>query len=173
VGGNSKFKIKNSKLARVGGWNSEFRIPNSDFIRYSLRMFLRLLLLFTVVPLVELFLLVKLGTVIGIGATVLIVICTGVLGAWLARWQGLGVLRRLTEDLNEGRLPADTLIDGLLILIAGAVLLTPGLITDGLGFLLLVPQGRAVVRKAIAARFATRTEVSDPGVIDAEWYREE
>ena len=98
-------------------------------------MFLRLLLLFTVVPLVELFLLVKLGTVIGIGATILIVICTGVLGAWLARWQGLGVLRRLTEDVNQGRLPADALIDGLLILIAGAVLLTPGLITDALGFL--------------------------------------
>ena len=136
-------------------------------------MFLRLLLLFTVVPLVELFLLVKLGTVIGIGATVLIVICTGVLGAWLARWQGLGVLRRLTEDMNEGRLPADALIDGLLILIAGAVLLTPGLITDALGFLLLVPQGRAVVRRTIAARLASRTKVSDPGVIDAEWYREE
>jgi len=136
-------------------------------------MFLRLLLLFTIVPLAELFLLVKLGTVIGIGATVLIVICTGVLGAWLARWQGLGVLRRLTDDLNEGRLPADALIDGLLILIAGAVLLTPGLITDALGFLLLVPQGRAVVRKTIAARLATRTEAGDPGVIDAEWYREE
>jgi UPF0716 protein FxsA len=136
-------------------------------------MFLRLLLLFTIVPLVELFLLVKLGTVIGIGPTVLIVICTGVLGAWLARWQGLGVLRRLTEDLNQGRLPADALIDGLLILIAGAVLLTPGLITDALGFLLLVPQGRAAVRRAVAARWADRAEVSDPGVIDAEWYREE
>jgi UPF0716 protein FxsA len=136
-------------------------------------MFLRLLLLFTLVPLVELFLLVKLGSVIGIGATVLIVICTGVLGAWLARWQGLGVLRRLTGDLNQGRLPADALIDGLLILIAGAVLLTPGLITDALGFLLLVPQGRAVVRKAIAARLDKRTDGGDPNVIDAEWYREE
>ena len=136
-------------------------------------MFLRLLLLFTVVPLTELFLLVKLGTVIGIGATVLIVICTGVLGAWLARWQGLGVLRRLSEDLAAGRLPTDTLIDGLLILIAGAVLLTPGLITDALGFLLLVPQGRAMVRKAVAARLEKSTVVADPGVIDAEWHREE
>ena len=82
-------------------------------------MFLRLLLLFTVVPLIELFLLVKLGTVIGIGPTVLIVISTGVLGAFLARRQGLGVLRRISQDLNEGRLPANALIDGLLILIAG------------------------------------------------------
>jgi len=83
------------------------------------------------------------------------------------------VLRRLTDDMNEGRLPADAMIDGLLILIAGAVLLTPGLITDALGFLLLVPQSRAVVRRTIAARLASRTEVSDPGVIDAEWHREE
>jgi UPF0716 protein FxsA len=136
-------------------------------------MFLRLLLLFTVVPLVELFLLVKLGTVIGIGPTVLIVICTGVLGAWLARWQGLGVLRRVSDDLAQGRLPADALIDGLLILIAGAVLLTPGLITDALGFLLLVPQGRALVRRTVAAGLGQRTVVEDPNVIDADWYREE
>jgi UPF0716 protein FxsA len=136
-------------------------------------MFLRLLLLFTLVPLIELFLLVKLGTLIGIGATVLIVISTGVLGAWLARRQGLGVLRRLSEDLNEGRLPGDTLIDGLLILIAGALLLTPGLITDTIGFLLLVPQGRTVVRRMVAARFEKRTTDGDPDVIDAEWYREE
>lgn len=135
-------------------------------------MFLRLLLLFTVVPLAELFLLVKLGTVIGVAATVLIVICTGILGAWLARWQGLGVLRRLTDDMNQGRLPAGALIDGLLILIAGAVLLTPGLITDALGFLLLVPQGRAVVRRLITARFEKRTVDGDPNIIDAEWRRE-
>jgi len=135
-------------------------------------MFLRLLLLFTLVPLLELFLLVKLGTVIGIGATVLIVVCTGVLGAWLARWQGLGVLRRVTEDLNQGRLPAEALIDGLLILIAGAVLLTPGLITDTLGFLLLVPRGRAVVRRLIAARLEKRSVDGNPDTIDVEWRRE-
>ena len=115
---------------------------------YPSPMFLRLLLLFTVVPLIELFLLVKLGTVIGIAPTILIVIFTGVLGA-------------------------DALIDGLLILIAGAVLLTPGLLTDALGFVLLVPQGRAVVRRAVAARLEQRTVVRDPNVIDAEWYREE
>jgi UPF0716 protein FxsA len=131
------------------------------------------LLLFTIVPLIELFLLVKLGTVIGIAPTILIVIFTGALGAWLARWQGLGVLRRVSEDLAAGRLPADALIDGLLILIAGAVLLTPGLLTDALGFVLLVPQGRAVVRRAVAARLEQRTVVRDPNVIDAEWYREE
>jgi UPF0716 protein FxsA len=136
-------------------------------------MFLRLLLLFTIVPLVELFLLVKLGTVVGVGPTVALVIFTGVLGAWLARQQGLGVLRRLSEDLAVGRLPAEALIDGLLILIAGAVLLTPGLLTDALGFLLLVPQSRAVVHRAAVARFKRRFDRGDPEVIDVDWKREE
>ena len=136
-------------------------------------MFLRLLLLFTVVPLVELFILVKLGSVAGVAPTIALVILTGILGAWLARHQGLGVLKRLSTDLEQGRLPADALIDGLLILIAGAVLLTPGLLTDGMGFFLLIPRGRAVVRKVVAARFADRTDAGQPPVIDAEWYREE
>jgi UPF0716 protein FxsA len=136
-------------------------------------MFLRLLLLFTLVPLLELYLLVKLGTVIGVGSTVMIVIATGILGASLARWQGLGVLRRLSEDLERGRLPADALIDGLMIFIAGAVLLTPGLITDALGFFLLLPAGRAVVKKTVVERFRKRAGTSESGVIDAEWYRDE
>ena len=136
-------------------------------------MFLRLLLLFTIVPLVELFLLVKLGTVVGVGPTVALVIFTGILGAWLARQQGLGVLRRLSEDLAKGRLPAEALIDGLLIVVAGAVLLTPGLLTDALGFLLLVPRTRAAVRRLVAARFARRHESGEPNVIDVDWKREE
>ena len=136
-------------------------------------MFLRLLLLFTIVPLTELYLLVKLGTLVGVAPTVALVVFTGVLGAWLARVQGLSVLQRLGEDLTEGRLPTDALIDGLLILIAGAVLLTPGLLTDAIGFFLLVPQGRAVVRKVVAARFASRFKPADPDVIDVEWRRED
>jgi UPF0716 protein FxsA len=136
-------------------------------------MFLRLLLLFTVVPLVELFLLVKLGTVVGVGPTIALVIFTGVLGAWLARQQGLGVLRRLRAELAAGRLPAGALIDGLLILVAGAVLLTPGLLTDALGFVLLVPPSRAVVRRMVAARFALGKENEKPEIIDVEWREEE
>ncbi len=136
-------------------------------------MFVRLLLLFTIVPLVELFLLVKLGTVVGVGPTVALVIFTGILGAWLARQQGLGVLQRLSEDLAKGRLPAEALIDGLLIVVAGAVLLTPGLLTDALGFLLLVPRTRAAVRRLVAARFARRQKTGEPDIIDVDWKREE
>jgi len=136
-------------------------------------MFLRLLLLFTIVPLVELFLLVKLGTVVGVGPTIALVLFTGILGAWLARQQGLDVLRRVNEDLSQGRMPTEALMDGVLILIAGAVLLTPGLLTDALGFVLLIPRTRAAVRKIAAARFARRQNKGEPEIIDVEWKEEE
>jgi UPF0716 protein FxsA len=135
-------------------------------------MFLRLLLLFTIVPLIELYLLIKIGGVIGVVPTIAIVIGTGVLGAWLARWQGLAVLRRISDEMAAGRLPTDALIDGLLILVAAAVLLTPGLLTDTLGFVLLVPPSRAFVRKVVAAAIARRVPDARPDVIDAEWFRE-
>ena len=135
-------------------------------------VFLRLVLLFTIVPLVELYLLVKMGTVVGVAPTVALVIFTGIIGAWLARVQGLGVVQRLGTDMAEGRLPTDALIDGLLILVAGAVLLTPGLLTDAVGFVLLVPRGRAVVRRIVAARFARRFKPQDPNVIDVDWHHE-
>jgi UPF0716 protein FxsA len=136
-------------------------------------MFLRLLLLFTLVPLVELYLLIEIGGAIGVAPTIAIVIVTGVIGAALARWQGLGVLRRLQDDLAAGRSPTDALIDGLLIFVAGAVLLTPGLITDALGFLLLVPAGRAAVRKLVSAAVARNLVVRRPDIVDAEWRRED
>jgi UPF0716 protein FxsA len=136
-------------------------------------MFLRLLLLFTLVPLVELYLLIEIGGAIGVAPTIAIVIVTGVIGAALARWQGLGVLRRLQDDLSAGRPPTDALIDGLLIFVAGAVLLTPGLITDALGLLLLVPAGRAAVRKLVSAAVARNLVVRRPDVVDAEWRRED
>jgi UPF0716 protein FxsA len=135
-------------------------------------MFLRLVLLFTVVPLVELFLLIQLGGLIGVWATVAIVVLTGVLGAHLTRLQGLRTVRRLREELASGSLPAATLVDGMLILAAGAVLLTPGLLTDAAGFFLLVPAGRALVRRQVMAAFQRRQQVGVPGVIDAEWRRE-
>ena len=136
-------------------------------------MFLRLLLLFTIVPLIELYLLITIGSVIGVAPTIAIVLGTGVLGAWLARWQGLAVIRRVNEEMAAGRLPTDALIDGLLVLVAAAVLLTPGLLTDTAGFVLLVPASRAVIRKAVASAIARRVQVKEPDVIDAEWFRED
>ncbi|MEE8076472.1 MAG: FxsA family protein [Candidatus Binatia bacterium] len=105
-------------------------------------MLLGLFFLFTLVPLLELYLLIRLGAYIGAVDTIAIVIGTGVAGGLLAKSQGLAVLDRMRAELNKGRLPAESLFDGLLILIAGAMLITPGLLTDGLGLLLLIPWSR-------------------------------
>ena len=109
-------------------------------------MLFGLFFLFTLVPLVELYLLIRLGTYIGAVDTIAIVIGTGVAGGLLAKSQGLAVLDRMRAELNQGRLPAESLFDGLLILIAGAMLVTPGLLTDGLGLLLLIPWSRQGIK---------------------------
>lgn len=105
-------------------------------------MLLGLFFLFTLVPLVELYLLIRLGAYIGAVDIIAIVIGTGIAGGLLARNQGLAVLDRIRTELNQGRPPAESFFDGLLILIAGAMLITPGLLTDGLGLLLLIPWSR-------------------------------
>lgn len=109
-------------------------------------MLLGLFFLFTLVPLVELYLLIRLGTYVGAVDTIAIVIGTGIAGGLLAKSQGLAVLDRMRAELNQGRLPAESLLDGLLILIAGAMLVTPGLLTDGLGLLLLIPWSRKAIK---------------------------
>ncbi|MEE9488753.1 MAG: FxsA family protein [Candidatus Brocadiales bacterium] len=105
-------------------------------------MFLRLFLLFTITPLVELYLLLKLGGYIGIYATIGVVIGTGIAGGLLAKSQGLTVMRQARWELDQGRVPAESLFDGALILVAGAMLITPGLLTDCLGLLFLIPPTR-------------------------------
>ena len=112
----------------------------------------RLLLLFVVVPAVELALLIELGSRIGTAATLGIISGTGVLGAALARRQGLSVLRRLQQETSEGRLPADPLVDGAFLLVAGALLVTPGVLTDVVGFLCLVPGFRKIVKRDLRRR---------------------
>ncbi len=101
-----------------------------------------LILLFTVVPVVELALLIKIGQYIGVGYTLGIVIITGITGAYLAKKQGFLTLRRIEKDINQGRMPTDRLFDGVLILGSGILLLTPGFITDLIGFMGLVPWTR-------------------------------
>lgn len=107
---------------------------------------------------VELFLLIRLGDLIGFWPTVAVVVVTGMVGAALAKHEGLTVLREIQGELGEGRMPAGQLLDGLLILAAGLVLLTPGLITDTLGFVLLIPYTRGKVRDYLRGRFQQRVE---------------
>lgn len=126
-------------------------------------MFVRLLILFTVVPLIELALLIKLGNVIGLWPTIFIVIATGVLGAALARSQGTQVISAIRAEVTEGRLPTESLINGLLILVGGVVLLTPGLLTDLLGFSLLIPFTRNWFKKELRnklRKYAERNSAS-------------
>ncbi|MFW0859715.1 MAG: FxsA family protein [Dehalococcoidia bacterium] len=110
-------------------------------------MLYKLVILFVVMPLAELALLVYLGTLIGVLYTVLIVVVTGLIGAFLAKNQGLATLSRIRSSIERGVLPADELFQGVLILIGGLLLLTPGLITDLVGFAILIPQTRNIVAK--------------------------
>ena len=105
-----------------------------------------LLFLFIAMPIAEIALLLRVGEWIGGSETIALVIGTGVVGAWLARQQGAQVLRRMQRDLQTGETPAPLLIDGFLIFVAGLLLITPGIITDVVGFLLLVPLTRREIR---------------------------
>ena len=105
-------------------------------------MFFRLFLLFTCVPLVELYILLQVGSVIGAVNTILLVIFTGVLGAFLAQREGIRTLQTIQSVMARGEMPGEPLLDALLILVAGFVLITPGILTDLLGFLLLLPATR-------------------------------
>jgi len=110
-------------------------------------MRLLLFLMFIAVPLIELALLIKIGEVIGVLATVGLVIVTAVIGVSLLRMQGVMALRKAQESLQAGRPPIDSVVEGVCLLVAGAFLLTPGLLTDAVGFLLLVPQIRSAIAR--------------------------
>jgi len=106
-----------------------------------------LVLLFTLIPIIELALLIKIGQYIGVGFTLGVVIFTGVAGAYLAKMQGLITLRRIQGDVNQGIMPADKLFDGVLILCSGILLLTPGFITDIIGLMGLIPLTRDLFKR--------------------------
>lgn len=127
-------------------------------------MFPKLLLLFIGLPLLEIIILVKLGEVIGFWPTIGLVVGTGVLGASLAKAQGFLVYARIQNELAAGRIPAGELLDGLLILIGGIVLLTPGLLTDLLGFALLIPLVRALFKAWLKQKFGGMVQRGQTGI---------
>lgn len=120
---------------------------------------LPLFLLFTLVPLAELWLLFQLSGMFGFWTTIFVVIATGALGASLARWQGWRALHRVQTEMRQGMLPAQALGDGVLILVAGVLLITPGILTDVLGLSLLIPPLRAGIRKGIQLWMAKHIQV--------------
>ena len=122
-----------------------------------------LFLLFTVVPLAELSLLVWLGWETHLWVPILIIFVDAILGATLIRWQGLRALERIQEDLRAGHMPADAVIDGVLVLAGGLLLITPGMLTDLAGFALLIPPIRAVVKRLAKAWAARHVQVRVAG----------
>jgi UPF0716 protein FxsA len=140
-------------------------------------LLLRLLILLTVVPLIELWLLIHVGQLIGVGSTLMLVVLTGIVGAAMARHEGVRVFRRVQSELNAGRLPTDGMIDALLILVAAALLVTPGILTDIVGFVFLIAPLRRLVREYLKKRFRPDVHIThihpthvskQEGLIDTE-----
>ena len=124
-------------------------------------MFFKLFLIFAIIPVIELALLIQIGSVIGTLNTIILVIFTAMLGAYLVKMEGIGVITRFQQNMLEGRFPAEEIFDGALILVAGALLVTPGITTDLVGFLLVVPASRMYIkhflRKYIEYKMSIRT----------------
>ena len=118
-------------------------------------MFGLLLLAFLVVPIIELYLFVQVADAIGFGSTLFWIVAVSIIGAWLVKREGMGALRRANQRVAQGEVPTDELVNGILILFAGALMLTPGFLTDATGLLLLFPPTRALVRGSLKGRFTS------------------
>jgi UPF0716 protein FxsA len=121
---------------------------------------LLLVFIFIVVPIAELYVLLQIGQAIGVLPTIALLIVDSVLGSWLMRSQGRAAWLRFNRALAEGRVPGREVIDGVLIIFGGALLLTPGFLTDILGLVLLLPPTRAIVRQVLVRRFGGRLVAS-------------
>ena len=127
-------------------------------------MLTKLVLLFVGLPLLEIMILVKLGEEIGFWPTLFVVVATGALGATLARAQGLSIWIQIQQELQMGRIPGVKLVDGLLILVGGIVLLTPGLLTDLFGFVLLIPFTRHMFKQWLRQKFEQMTKMGETNI---------
>ncbi|MDA0334041.1 MAG: FxsA family protein [bacterium] len=132
-------------------------------------MLLRLFLLFTLIPVVELALLVEAGSRIGVAPTIAIVLLTGALGAWLARAQGLQALRRLQDALRAAQFPGEEIFDGVIILAGGLLLLTPGFLTDILGFFALIPGTRHLLKTLVKRQVQGRMPDKRGGAVHVHY----
>jgi UPF0716 protein FxsA len=122
-------------------------------------MFGYLLLLFTIIPLIELMLLIWIGDQTVWWVPVLMVIVTGLAGAALARWQGWRAIERIQSEMRQGRMPAGAVVDGVMILAAGLLLITPGVLTDAVGFALLTPPLRRAMKRGVVAWLGRNVQI--------------
>jgi UPF0716 protein FxsA len=126
-------------------------------------MLLPLVLLFIVVPIVEIYVIIQVGQAIGALWTIALLVADSILGSVLMRAQGRAAWRRFNQAIGAGRVPAREVLDGVLVIFGGALLLTPGFVTDAFGLAFLLPPTRAVIRRLLVRRFAGRFVVSRPG----------
>jgi UPF0716 protein FxsA len=128
-------------------------------------LFFKLFILFALIPVIELAILIKVGSHIGVGYTLLLVIGTAIVGAYLVRLEGFNIMQRFQRNVNEGIFPAEEIFDGAMILVSGALLLTPGLVTDITGFLLVFPPSRKIIKGYLKTFVKARTQTItiDPG----------
>ena len=119
-------------------------------------MFIKLLALFLLIPIIELFIMFKVGKVIGLEITILIIIITAIIGAKLTKVQGAKAIKNAQSEIKSGKLPHKEVMDGIMIIIAGAFLLTPGFVTDIVGFSLLLPALRSNYQKLLLAFIKTK-----------------
>lgn len=119
-------------------------------------------LFFLTVPFVEIYLLLQIGGIVGVFPTIFLVVFTAVLGAWLLRQQGFATWRRFQENMAKGEIPAYEMIEGPILLVGGALLLTPGFFTDALGFACLVPQVRKAFAKYVIENHLLQAQAGSP-----------
>ncbi len=117
-----------------------------------MRTFPIFFILFLVIPIIEIFFLIKVGEVIGAFPTIILVVLTAVIGAGLLRQQGLSTLARFQQNLSTGKIPAQEMVEGILLAVGGALLMTPGFVTDTMGFLCLLPFSRKFIASNIIKR---------------------
>jgi len=115
-------------------------------------------ILFLVIPIVEIYILLEVGSIIGAFPTIILVVLTAVIGAGLLRQQGLSTLARLQQNMGQGKLPAQEMIEGVLLAVGGALLMTPGFVTDTMGFLCLLPFSRKFIAQNIMKRSADKVK---------------
>jgi len=127
-----------------------------------------LALLFLLVPIAELYVIIQVGEAIGLGWTVVLLIADSVLGSLLLRAQGRAVWGRFNDTLAQGRVPHREVVDGVLVIFGGALLLTPGFLTDIVGVTFLLPPTRAVIRRFLMRRLGRRAQVRTPRGYDVE-----
>ena len=132
-----------------------------------------LFVLFIVVPIVELVLIIQVGQVLGAWNTVGLLIIDSLVGAWLVKHQGLGLLKRSRERLQKGEMPSDEIFSGIAILFAGALMLTPGFLTDAVGLIILIPPIRSVAIGGIRRNFRSRATTTSATWNLETWNSEE